>query len=81
MPILGHFLWFSYFLEDYGNEDSYDTFPKFLGCTRKYPDFCEGRGTEVRPIAESLPYPLTKSDLYFGLRLVDLAYASFQLYL
>ena len=45
-------------LESSGNEDSYATFPKFLGLTSKCPDFCDGRGTEVWPIAESLSYLL-----------------------
>ena len=40
--------------ESSGNEDSDATFLKYLGGTIKRPDFCDGRGREVRSIAESL---------------------------
>ena len=41
-------------LESSCNEDSNATFPKSLGCTSKCTDFCDGHGTELWSIAESL---------------------------
>ena len=41
-------------LESSCNEDSNATFPKSLGCTSKCTDFCDGHGTELWSITESL---------------------------